>query len=83
MHEVATLCHTVNFSRQLREKVMQAKPAQYSSVDEAILFGGYIVLAGLKVRMADHSNRVHRLKLVSAYGLWINFELQLYGIATS
>ena len=79
MHEVATLCHT---SRQLREKVMQAKPAQYSSVDEAILFGGYMVLAGLKVRMADHSNRVHRLKLVSAYGLLINFELQLYGIAT-
>ena len=37
--------------------------------------------AGLKVRMADHSNRVHR-KLPSAYELLINFELQLYGIAT-
>ena len=59
------------------------KPAQfcqYSSVDEAILFGGYMELAGLKVTMADHSNRVHR-KLASAYGLLINFELQLYGIA--
>ena len=37
-------------------------------------------LAGLKVRMAGNSNRVHR-KLASAYGLLINFELQLYGIA--
>ena len=41
------------------------------------LFGRYMELAGLKVRMADHSNRVHR-KLVSAYGLLINCELQLH-----
>ena len=31
-------------------------------------------LAGLKVRMADHSNRVRR-KLASAYGFLTNFEL--------
>ena len=35
-----------------------------SSVDEAILFGGYMELADLRVRMADHSHRVHR-KLAS------------------
>ena len=33
-----------------------AQFCQYSSVNEAILFGGYMELAGLKVRMADHSN---------------------------
>ena len=35
------------------------KPAQfcwYSSVDETTLFGGYVELAGFKVRMADHSD---------------------------
>ena len=34
-------------------------------------------LAGLEVRMADHSNRVHR-KFGTAYGLVINFELQFH-----
>ena len=38
-------------------------------------------LAGLKVRMAGHSNRVHR-KLASAYGLLTNLNCS-YGIATS
>ena len=33
-----------------------AQFCQCSSVDEAILFGGYMELAGLKVRMAGHSN---------------------------
>ena len=53
------------------------KPAQfcqYSSVDEAILFSGYVELSGLGVRMAGYSNQVHG-KLATAYGLLINFEL--------
>ena len=70
-----------------REKVSKVtlatykNPAQFCrpfSVDEAILFGGYMELADLKVTMAGHSNRACR-KLASAYGLLINdFELQLW-----
>ena len=38
-------------------------------------------LRGLKVRVTDYSNQVHR-KLASDYGVLINFKVQLYGIAT-
>ena len=73
MRYIATLC---KFFQQLREKVYK-KPAQfcqYSSVDEAILFGGFIELAGL----AAHSNLVHRkLAFETSWTMstitWINF----------
>ena len=77
MHEVAALCHTVGkLFQTINRKIMQAsiKP---SPVLPAFLYYFIRWLAGLKVRMAGHSNRVCR-KLASAYKLLTNFELQLW-----